>query len=284
MGCVPPCGALWLATMGSSIPGPAAFEESSPWANFRLFQIRRRFSTGWGPSAHLLHYAIGADGGHVNFLAVVEGPQDWAHPEKGLAPSNEAEALALFQGWHPAVIEMIAAVRHELRWGLFPARPLPRWRRGRVVLLGDAAHAMLPHHGQGANVTIEDAVTIAEFVAADSHDLDGAFAAYETLRRPRTRAIQRASWMGNRALHLPDGPEAGRRDALIARFPEKFGWIHGFDALKTARASLRAPGAPRRLGRFRRRRTHLVKGRSARQKNRHCLDEAGGGLLLFFRM
>jgi salicylate hydroxylase len=195
-----------------------------------------------GPSAHLLHYAIGADGGHVNFLAVVEGPQDWAHPEKGLAPSNDAEALALFQGWHPAVTEMIKAVRHELRWGLFLARPLRRWRRSRVVLLGDAAHAMLPHHGQGANVTIEDAITLAELIAADPHDLDGAFAAYEALRRPRTRAIQRASWMGNRALHLPDGAEAARRDALIARFPEKFGWIHGFDALKTASASLRSSG------------------------------------------
>jgi salicylate hydroxylase len=195
-----------------------------------------------GPSAHLLHYAIGADGGHVNFLAVVEGPDDWAHPEKGLAPSNNAEALALFQGWHPAVTEMIAAAPHELRWGLFLARPLRRWRRGRVVLLGDAAHAMLPHHGQGANTTVEDAITLAELFAADPHDLDGAFAAYETLRRPRTRAIQRASWMGNRGLHLPDGPEVAQRDALVACFPEKFGWIHAFDALKTARASLRSSG------------------------------------------
>ena len=195
-----------------------------------------------GPSAHLLHYAIGADAGHVNFLAVVEGPHDWAHPEKGLAGTNDAEALALFQGWHPAVTEMIAAVRHEARWGLFLVRPLRRWQRGRVVLLGDAAHAMLPHHGQGANTTIEDAVTLAEFIAADPRDLDGAFAAYETLRRPRTRAIQRASWTGNRGLHLPDGPEVARRDALIGRFPEKFGWIHAFDALKTTRAGMRSSG------------------------------------------
>jgi salicylate hydroxylase len=195
-----------------------------------------------GPSAHLLHYAIGADGGHVNFLAVVEGPRDWPHPDKGLAATNDAEALALFQGWHPAVTEMIAAVRHEARWGLFLARPIRRWRRGRVILLGDAAHAMLPHQGQGANTTIEDAVTLAELIAAGPHDLDGAFAAYETLRRQRTRAIQRASWMGNRGLHLPDGPEAARRDALVARFPEKFGWIHAFDALETARATLRDSG------------------------------------------
>jgi len=44
--------------------------------------------------------------------------------------------------------------------------------------------------------------------------------------------------MGNRALHVPDGPEVAQRDALVARFPEKFGWIHGFDALKTVRDGL----------------------------------------------
>jgi salicylate hydroxylase len=191
-----------------------------------------------GPSAHLLHYAIGADGGHVNFLAVIEGPGEWTHPEKGLAPTTDAEALALFQGWHPAVTEMIAAVRHEACWALFLARPLRGWRRGRVVLLGDAAHAMLPHHGQGANTTVEDAVTMAELIATNPHDFDAVFAAYESLRRRRTRAIQRASWAANRALHVSTGAEVGRRDALVARFPEKFGWIHGFDALETTRARL----------------------------------------------
>ncbi len=192
-----------------------------------------------GPSAHLLHYAIGGDAGHVNFLAVVEAPRAWPHAERGLAPSSAAEALAFFEGWHPAVTEMIAAVAHEARWGLFLAHPLPRWRRGRVALLGDAAHAMLPHHGQGANTTIEDAVTVAELFAAQDGDVNGALAAYEALRRPRTRAIQRASWAGNRALHLPDGATAAR-DALIAAFPEQFGWIHAFDALAAAKAPLRS--------------------------------------------
>ena len=188
-----------------------------------------------GPSAHLLHYGIGPDGSHVNFLAVVEGPRDWAYPEKGLVGSNDAEALKSFAGWHPAVTEMISAVSHEVRWGLFLAKPLARWRRGRVVLLGDAAHAMLPHHGQGANTTIEDAVTLAELIAVWPDRLDDVLISYEALRRPRTRAIQRASWMGNHGLHLPDGPQTSARDALVARFPERFGWIHAFDALETAR-------------------------------------------------
>ena len=60
---------------------------------------------------------------------------------------------------------MIGAVPQSPRWGLFARRPLGRWSRGPVVLLGDAAHAMLPHHGQGANQTIEDAVVLAAELA-----------------------------------------------------------------------------------------------------------------------
>jgi salicylate hydroxylase len=190
-----------------------------------------------GPSAHLLHYAIGATGDQVNFLAVVENPTAWANPEKGLAPAAPEEALSAFQGWASPVTEMVAAVRHDVRWGLFLSSPLRRWRRGRVALLGDAAHAMLPHHGQGANVTIEDAVTLAELIAEEGADLDAALDQYERIRKARTRKIQRASWMGNRALHLPEGAEWDRRNLGIARFPDWFGWIHTHDALEAARSS-----------------------------------------------
>jgi len=189
-----------------------------------------------GPSAHLLHYAIGPRGDHINFLAVVEGPASWPSLEKGLAEASSEEALAAFEGWHPVVTEMVGAVGHDVRWGLFVARPLRRWRRGRVVLLGDAAHAMLPHHGQGANVTIEDAVTLAELITENGADLDAALDEYESFRRARTRMIQRASWMGNHALHVRDGPERERRNARVARFPEDFGWIHAFDALEATQA------------------------------------------------
>jgi salicylate hydroxylase len=193
-----------------------------------------------GPSAHLLHYPIGPRGDHVNFLAVVEGPLTWPNPEKGLAETTSEEALSFFEGWHPAVTEMVGAVRHDVRWGLFVTSPLPSWRRGRVVLLGDAAHAMLPHHGQGANVTIEDAITFAELISANGADLDATLDEYESLRKPRTRKIQRASWAGNHALHVPDGPERGRRNARIAKFPEDFAWIHAFDALEEVRTRYHA--------------------------------------------
>jgi salicylate hydroxylase len=135
---------------------------------------------------------------------------------------------------------MVGAVRHDVRWGLFVAPPLRRWRRGRVVLLGDAAHAMLPHHGQGANATVEDAITLAELICADGADLDVALDKYELLRKARTRKIQRASWTGNQALHVLDGPERERRNARVAKFPEDFAWVHAFDALEDARTLHRA--------------------------------------------
>jgi salicylate hydroxylase len=183
-----------------------------------------------GPNAHLLHYAIGPSGSDVNFLAVVEGPTSWTH-ENWVAPVAQDEAVAAFRGWHPAVLEMIGAVPQSLRWGLFAVRPLQTWRRGCVVLVGDAAHGMLPHHGQGANVSIEDAITLAELLkACGSEEFDGAMQHYQMLRRVRTRIIQRSAHATNTILHLPDHATGGRA-ATLARVPERFGWIHAFDAL-----------------------------------------------------
>ncbi|WP_407530234.1 FAD-dependent monooxygenase [Methylobacterium oryzisoli] len=186
-----------------------------------------------GPDAHLLHYAIGGQADSVNFFAVVEGPQTWTS-ERWLTVVDAGEHRAGFAGWHPAVIEMLDALPQTQRWGLFVTDPLRRWHRGRAVLMGDSAHAMLPHHGQGANTTIEDAVTLAELLAAGgARDLDGMMRRYQGLRQTRTRTIQRSAWATNRLLHLPDaaGPATlAQRDTRMARFPEDFGWIHAFDA------------------------------------------------------
>ena len=188
-----------------------------------------------GPGAHLLHYPI--DGGRlVNFLAVIEGPPQWTVPA-WLEEAAPGAHLAPFAGWHPAVTEMLAAVPQSPRWGLFARRPLARWSRGPVVLLGDAAHAMLPHQGQGANQTIEDAAVLAaELDGADGipAGIPAALGRYTARRRVRTRQVQLVSWAASAALHLPDGPAARRRDAGLARLPDDLAWIHGYDALAAA--------------------------------------------------
>lgn len=190
-----------------------------------------------GPDAHLLHYAIGPRGGDVNFFAVVEGPAAWPGGESWTVPTAPGEPVAAFAGWHGAVTRMIGAVAEPRRWGLFVSRPAPRWHRGRVVLLGDAVHAMLPHHGQGANATIEDAVTLAALLAAGAGDLPGALARYQALRAGRARRIQRSAWATNALLHLPDHADRVARDAALAAFPDRFGWIHAFDARADAAAA-----------------------------------------------
>jgi salicylate hydroxylase len=186
-----------------------------------------------GPNAHLLHYAIGG-GDAVNFFAGVEGPAVWPHANKWLAEVEPGEAVAAFNGWHPVVTEMVGAVEHKVRWGLFAVPPLLHWSRCRAVLLGDAAHAMLPHHGQGANTTIEDAITLAELLAgASPGELAAVVGRYQAMRRVRTRKIQRSSRATNDLLHLPDGPGLAERDRRVSRFPEGFGWIHELDALRS---------------------------------------------------
>ncbi|ATY12082.1 monooxygenase [Amycolatopsis sp. AA4] len=186
-----------------------------------------------GPGGHLLHYPIG-DGSVVNFLAVLDEPAAW-EGESWTEDFPRERIAAAFEGWHPAVREMVGATTLPQRWGLFGQYPLNRWHRGGVVLLGDAAHAMLPHHGQGANQTIEDAVTLAECLARDSRE--AALARYEKLRRPRTRAVQRSSWVANALLHLPDGPAADARDLALGRIGETLEWIHAHDAVSLAAAS-----------------------------------------------
>ena len=225
---------------GVAYTGTSAFRGIVPTSGLPSLPDPHAIQFWMGPDAHLLHYAIGADGQDVNFFAVVEGPKEW--PAAGSTQeTGPGEAVDAFQGWHPAVIEMIASAPNKLRWGLFVVPHLIRWHRGRTVLMGDSAHAMVPHHGQGANTTIEDAITLAEILpglaGADADTVEAAFRRDEGLRRARTRKIQRSSWATNGLLHLPDGPALPERDAKMARFPDAFGWIHEHDALQTARAA-----------------------------------------------
>lgn len=213
----------------------SAFRGIVPVRDLRALPDPEALQFWMGPRAHLLHYAIGQAAEDVNFFAVVEGPDAWPHEDKWIVGAQPGEATRCFANWHPAVTEMVEAGWVDKRWGLFVVRQPKRWHTGRVVLIGDAAHGMLPHQGQGANVTIEDAVTLAELLANGRRQaLVDTFAAYERLRKARTRAIQRASWATNTALHLPDGAALDRRNSVLRRFPERYGWIHGFDALKSA--------------------------------------------------
>lgn len=184
-----------------------------------------------GPDGHLLHYPIGRNGDVINFLLVRKMPwesDDWT------VPALPDEHLRLFDGWHPAVIEMISAPTFDRRWALNRRPPLATWYRGRVVLLGDAAHALVPHHGQGANITVEDAVVLARCLGEIGPErAEDALASYQSQRLERTARVQKASYVTAEVLHLPDGPEATERNSRLAStawMREQLDWIHSYDA------------------------------------------------------
>ena len=77
------------------------------------------------------------------------------------AVGDRDELAASFAGWDPRVTDLLEKVETCFWWGLYDRRPLASWTKGRLALLGDAAHPMLPHLGQGANQAIEDGVALA---------------------------------------------------------------------------------------------------------------------------
>lgn len=191
-----------------------------------------------GPGRHFIAYPV-AGGGALNFLAVVPD-HDWT-VESWSTEGDTAELLAAFAGWHPFVTDILAACERPGRWALYDREPQRTWSSGPVTLLGDAAHAMLPHHGQGANQSLEDAVVLAHVLGgADADGVAAALRTYEQLRRPRTRLLQAGSRKNADCFQLPDGPEAQARNVRLASLPDDVAWIHGHDAL----GQLRSPSAP----------------------------------------
>jgi salicylate hydroxylase len=189
-------------------------------------------SSNWmGPHGHFVHYYV-AGGRLMNFVAVRE-EESWAR-ESWVDRGEVADALRLFEGWHPQVRAIIGAVDVTFKWGLFDREPLQRWSAGRITLLGDACHAMLPFMAQGAVQSIEDGATLAACLATASDDVPAALARYEALRRPRANRLQEMSRLNKRRFHLPDGPEQQQRDAQLAvagdRTVAATGWLYGHDA------------------------------------------------------
>ena len=128
----------------------------------------------------------------MNWVGITQSDDDWRE-ESWSARGDRDEALALFAGWHPQVRALIAGTEPVFKWALFDRPPLETWTRGRVTLLGDAAHPMLPFMGQGASQSIEDAFVLARCLAADRDDPQRAIEAYVGRRRERTAALQTAS-------------------------------------------------------------------------------------------
>jgi len=191
----------------------------------------RPVQTLWlGPGRHFVHYPISA-GRLVNVVAIVPAG-NW-RDESWTADGEISDLSAEFEGWDPRVHQLIRSAATTKRWAMYDRDPLERWSEGRITLLGDAAHAMLPFFAQGAAQAIEDAVVLADCLQiADAGSVPQALQRYEAIRRPRTSQVQRMSRGREVRNHLPDGPEQERRDREFASGDplRQSAWLYGYDA------------------------------------------------------
>jgi salicylate hydroxylase len=166
-----------------------------------------------GPGRHFIHYFV-RDRRLLCFVAIVE--QDTWTRESWTERGHLADAQAAFAGWHPQVRTILDAADDAFLTALFDRPPLERWSVGRVTLLGDACHPMLPFIAQGAAQAIEDGATLTACLTQTGPDVPGGLRGYERLRLPRTSRLQALSAANKTRLHLADGPQQQARDAQLA--------------------------------------------------------------------
>jgi salicylate hydroxylase len=189
-------------------------------------------SHNWmGPDGHVVHYWV-SGGRMMNVVCVVEHG-DWTK-ESWTDKGEVADVLVRYEGWHPIVRGLIGAFPETFIWALHDRAELPRWSDGRVTLLGDACHPMLPMMAQGAAQSIEDGAALAALLKAMPDDIAGVLAHYEAVRKPRATKLQHASAANRTRFHLHDGPEQQKRDEAMATSGDRsianIGWLYGHDA------------------------------------------------------
>lgn len=168
-------------------------------------------------------------GRRFGFVPVGRGRVYWyattnALPGMGVGPGIQKFVIRdLFDGWHEPIPGLIAATEESviLRHDIVDRPPTSTWGRGRVTLLGDAAHAMTPNLGQGACQAIEDAVVLANCLQR-TRDAAAGLRAYEAARMRRTRAITKASWRLGRITQTENPLACAVRNLQMRLTP---GWL-----------------------------------------------------------
>jgi salicylate hydroxylase len=178
------------------------------------------------PGAHVVHYPV-QGGAQIAVVAIVPDDRmtdDWA------APNDWAALAPHLAGFAPELHKALMTAPEWRRWALFEADPLAHLAKGRIALIGDAAHPVLPFLAQGGVMALEDAVVLADALAAHPEDPAGALKAYEAARQPRVNAIVATSRQNGRIFHLA-GPAAIARNVALAAVPAtrlmaRYDWVY----------------------------------------------------------
>ncbi|HET6869948.1 MAG TPA: FAD-dependent monooxygenase [Solirubrobacteraceae bacterium] len=188
-----------------------------------------------GPHGTIVLYPVRRD----ELVNVVCHYDDEAYRhESWVTECERSEVLERYRGWHESLLRIFSAGEVWYKWALYDRDPMQQWTRGRVTILGDAAHPMLPYLGQGACQSIEDGCVLAAALAARPDDPVGGLALYERARRPRASQVVLTSRQRGVSNHLASPWAALRRDVSIAvrrrfgRDPDGRGtaWIPEYDA------------------------------------------------------
>lgn len=205
--------AVRAALYGDSAPvftGYVAWRGVVPAESLRNPDLSPDTAVFLGPRRTILRYRVrGQASVNVVAFAAVDG---WTQEGWSL-PADPAELRSHFDGWHEEADDVIEALSRSgaFKWGLFVRDVLPKWQQGRITLVGDAAHPMLPFLGQGAAMAIEDGVLLARALVRGP-DVEAGLACYERLRYTRahntaTRADAHGLRIHNHLVNeVPDAP------------------------------------------------------------------------------
>jgi salicylate hydroxylase len=190
-----------------------------------------------GKSKHFLAFPVRA-GALVNYVGFV--PADEEMKESWSAKGDPVALRREFAGWDPRIEDLLSKVQSTFRWALYDRDPSPSWTKGRLTLLGDAAHPMLPHLGQGANQSIEDGMALATILArADRSSAPAALLAYERLRRERVAQVQQGARQ-NGMRYDSAYADLKQRDAEITAHAEFRKRLYDHDVVGDAKAAAAA--------------------------------------------
>jgi salicylate hydroxylase len=221
--------------------GMIAYRGLIPASDLSGLRIEPVSAKWWGDDRHLVHYFVSA-GRELNFVAPV--PSSGWDEESWTSPGRVADLLADFGAFPPQVREMIARTSTLMRSALYDREPLPRWTYGRVSMLGDACHPMLPFMAQGAGAAIEDAVVLSRCLRdADADAVPEALTRYEEARLPRTSVMQAGS-RGNEFLRGRTG-QAGRPAPSADEIYDYDPWHQSLNGGRTIQAATTRAGRPR---------------------------------------